>query len=232
LKTLGLIGGTTWLSTIDYYRIINQLVNERLGGLHSANLLLRSVDFHELKKLVDTQSWPEIGKYLSELAIQLENAGADCIVLCANTMHMVADMVQQNIHIPLIHIAEATANEILKQRIQKVGLLGTRFTMEQPFFTDILSHKNIQTFIPNEEQRMFIHTSIFDEIGKNIFKEATKNAYLGIIENLRKQGAEGIIFGCTEIPMLIKAEECSIPVFDTTFIYATAAVEFAQQKPL
>jgi aspartate racemase len=227
LKTLGLIGGTTWLSTIDYYRIINQLVNERLGGLHSANLLLRSVDFHELKKLVDTQSWTEIGKYLSELAIQLENAGADCIVLCANTMHMVADMVQQNIRIPLIHIAEATANEILKQRIQKVGLLGTRFTMEQPFFTDILSHKNIQTLIPNEEQRMFIHTSIFDELGKNIFKEATKYTYLGIIENLRKQGAEGIIFGCTEIPMLIKAEECSIPVFDTTFIHAMAAVEFA-----
>jgi aspartate racemase len=185
-----------------------------------------------MKKLIDAQNWPEIGKYLSELAIQLENAGADCIILCANTMHMVAGIVQQNIHVPLIHIAEATANEIWKQRIQKVGLLGTKFTMEQPFFTDILSQKSIQTFIPNEEERMFIHASIFDELGKNIFKATTKDIYLGIIENLRRQGAEGIIFGCTEIPMLIKAEECSIPVFDTTLIHAKAAVEFAQQKPI
>ncbi len=232
MKTLGLIGGTTWVSTIDYYRITNQLVNERLGGLHSANLFLRSVDFHELKILVDAQNWSEIGKYLSGLAVQLENAGADCIVLCANTMHMVADTVQKNIRIPLIHIAEATANEISKQKIQKVGLLGTKFTMEQPFFTDILSRHNIQTLIPNEEECMFIHTSIFDELGKNIFKETTKNTYLNIIENLRQQGAEGIIFGCTEIPMLIKAEECSIPVFDTTFIHAKAAVEFALQETL
>lgn len=227
LKTIGLIGGTTWISTIDYYRIINEIVNERLGGFHSAKLLISSLDFDEVKTLADAGEWNAIGNLLSTFAKKLEEAGADCMMLCANTAHIVADTVQQNISVPLIHIAEATASEIEKFNINKVALLGTKFTMEHPFFKDILAKKNIETLIPGEEERTFIHSTIFSELGKNIFKEETRNAYLKIIESLQQKGSEGVIFGCTEIPMLIKAAHCSIPVFDTTIIHAKAAVDFA-----
>jgi len=227
MKTLGLIGGTSWVSTVDYYRIINQRINERLGGLNSAKILLYSMNFEEFKPSADANEWGQIADNLLSIAKRLENSGADCILLCANTPHMVADSIQQNIHIPLIHIAEETAKVIAKQKITKVGLLGTKFTMEQPFFKERLSKYNIMTLIPVEAERDFIHSSIFNELGKGIFKNETKKKYLDIIENLRNEGAQGIILGCTEIPLLIKQEDCKAKLFDTTIIHAESAVEFA-----
>ena len=227
MKTLGLIGGTSWVSTLDYYRIINQQTNERLGGLNSAKIFLYSLNFEEFKPPADPNQWGPIADALSSIAQRLEKAGADCIVICANTPHLVADVIQGNIHIPLIHIAEVTAKEIKKQGIQTVGLLGTKFTMEQNFFKDRLSRQLIKPLIPEADEREFIHYSIFNELGKGIFSPETKAKYISIIDKLIEQGAEGIIFGCTEIPMLIKPEDCSVPVFDTTLIHAKAAVEFA-----
>ncbi len=227
MKTLGLIGGTTWVSTLEYYRLINQEINKRLGGLNSAKILLYSRNMEESKPPTDPAEWGITLDLLSDIAGRLETAGADCLLLCANTPHLIADMLQQRIHIPLIHIAEATAKEILKRRINKVGLLGTKITMEQPFYKDRLARHGITTLIPEESERDFIHTTIFAELGKEIFKEETKKRYLNIIRKLTTQGADGIIFGCTEIPLLLNQSDCSVPVFDTLEIHAKAAVEFA-----
>ncbi|MCI0448438.1 MAG: aspartate/glutamate racemase family protein [Chlorobi bacterium] len=227
MKTLGLIGGTSWLSTIDYYRIINQEINKRLGGLNSAKIYLYSLNFEEFKPTADSGSLEKIAVMLTDISLRLKNAGAECIILCANTPHMVADIIEQKINIPLIHIAEVTAKEIVKNKIKTAGLLGTKFTMEQDFFKDRLLKHDIKTLVPNEDEREFIHSTIFSELGKNIFKLETKEKYLKIIDGLVKQGAEGVIFGCTEIPMLIKPEDCTIKVFDTTLIHARAAAEFA-----
>lgn len=227
MKTLGLIGGTSWVSTADYYRIINQLVNERLGGLNSAKLFLYSLNLEEFKPSADPGKLLEMESTLSAIALKLQTAGADCIMLCANTPHIVADSVESKISIPLIHIAEVTAREIKKQKLNKIGLLGTRVTMEENFYRDKLSTHQIETIIPDAEDIEFIHTSIVTELGKGIFTEETKHKYLVIIEKLVRQGAEGIILGCTEIPMLINPAECSIPLFDTTAIHATTAVKFA-----
>ncbi len=229
MKTLGLIGGLSWLSTEIYYRTINQLTNERLGGANSAKLLLYSVNFNEFKTLQAANDWKQIENMLSDIAVRLENAGAECIIMCTNTPHLVADIIQQKIKIPLIHITEETAKEIVKQNISKVGLLGTKFTMEHSFFKDRLSKYGIQTFIPDNADRDFIHSSIFDELTKGVFKNETKNKYLDIIEKLQKEGAQGIIFGCTEITLLIKKVECNVTVFDTTEIHSKSAVDFALQ---
>jgi aspartate racemase len=227
MKTIGLIGGTTWLSTAEYYRIINEQVSKKLGGVSSAKILLYSMNNADQKKNLDNNDWNTIASFYCDISLKLQSAGADCIVLCANTPHTIADEIIKAIHIPLIHIAEATAEEIAKQRLKKVGLLGTRFTMEQSFYRDKLSAKGIEVFTPGETDRMFINNSIFNEMAKGIFSPATKEAYLSIINKMTAQGAEGIIFGCTEIPLLIKPEECTIPVFDTTLIHANAAVRFA-----
>lgn len=227
MKTLGLIGGTTWISTTDYYKYINQLTNERLGGENSARLLLYSVNFQEIKELADAGDWEQIGSILSDAAVRIENAGAEALMLCANTMHLVAETVQQNISIPILHIVDATAQEIERRKIKRVGLLGTKFTMEKDFFKKRLLEYGIETIVPEPEERDFIHSSIFSELGKNIFKDETKKKYLEIAENLQMKGAEGVIFGCTEIPSLIKAEDCSIASFDTTLIHAKYAVDYA-----
>lgn len=227
MKTLGLIGGTTWVSTVDYYKYINQLTTEKLGGLNSARILLYSVRFSDVKSLADASDWENLGELMSGIAQNLEKGGAEAIVLCANTMHIVADKVQEKTNIPLIHITDATAKEILRQNLKKVALLGTKFTMENDFYHKRLSDYGIETIIPNDEERDFIHWSIFEELGKDIFTTETKQKYLEIIENLNERGAEGVILGCTEIPMLIKPEECPIPSFDTTVLHAKAAVEFA-----
>ncbi len=227
MKTIGMIGGTTWVSTVEYYRVINREINKRLGGASSAKILMYSLNQEEFKPPLDPNEWGKVAGFLTGIAKRLENAGADCLLLCANTPHMAADMVQQNIHIPLIHIAEVTAQEIQKQKINKVGLLGTKITMEQPFYKDRLAKFGITTLIPDENDRDFIHTTIFAELGKEIFKPETKKRYLDIIDRLTGQGAGGIIFGCTEIPLLLKQSDCSVPVFDTTTIHAMAAVEFA-----
>src|SRR3954454_1757819 len=176
MKTIGLIGGTTWLSTVDYYRLINEGVSRQLGGVHSAKILLYSMDFAEKKKLLDNNDWNTIASCYCEFALKLETAGADCLVLCANTPHTIADEIIKAIHIPLIHIAEATADEIAKQQVKKVGLLGTRFTMEQSFYKDKLAAKGIAVFTPGETDRMFINNSIFNEMAKGIFSPRNKRA--------------------------------------------------------
>ncbi|MDB5208572.1 MAG: hypothetical protein JWR72_3647 [Flavisolibacter sp.] len=227
MKTIGLFGGTSWVSTVEYYRLINELTNEQLGGLNYAKIILQSVNFHEFKSLADAGNWKQIGVNISAIAQHLQNAGADCLLLCANTPHIVADTVQQNISIPLIHIAEETAKEIVAQNLTKVALLGTRFTMDNTFFTERLLVHGIETVLPDEKQRDYIHSKIFSELGKGIFNDETKNRYLQIIESLRNKGAQGVIFGCTEIPILIRPSECNIPVFDTTIIHAKAAVRFS-----
>ncbi|MFI5252284.1 MAG: aspartate/glutamate racemase family protein [Bacteroidota bacterium] len=230
MKTLGLIGGTTWLSTIDYYRTINQIVNERLGGLSSAKILMYSLDLEEFRPPADPKDWGNRVGFLIGVAKMLEKGGADCLVLCANTPHLVADGIQKQIGIPLIHIADATANEVTKRKFTKVGLLGTRTTMEQPFFKDRLTKNGITTLLPDDGEREFIHANIFDELAKNKFKPETKKKYLTIIEKLRGKGAQGIILGCTEIPLLIKQSDCDLPLFDTTTLHAKAAAEFALQS--
>lgn len=227
MKTLGLIGGLSWFSTMVYYKTINQLTNERLGGSNSAKLFLYSVNFNDFITLQEKKDWKQIESMMAGIAIRLENAGADCIVMCTNTPHIVAGSVRQKIKIPLLHIAEETAKEIVRQKVSKVGLLGTKFTMEESFFKDCLTELGIDTVIPDNADRDFIHASIFNELTKGIFKDETKNKYLSIINELRQDGAEGVIFACTEISLLIKQDDCNITVFDTIAIHSKAAVDFA-----
>ena len=230
MKTLGLIGGMSWLSTIDYYRIINQLTNEQLGALNSAKIFLCSVNFEDFKVSMGNGDWGAIAEMLTGAAGKLEAAGAECIIICANTPHMVANYVQLGVDIPLIHIAEATAEKIANNHIKKIALLGTRITMEQNFFKAKLAQKQIITLVPNAEDRQFIHDAVFNELGKGIFAPDTKARFIEIINELVRQGAGGVIFGCTEFPYLINQEDCGIPIFDTTIIHAKAAVEFSLKK--
>ncbi len=227
MKKLGLIGGTTWVSTVDYYSYINKMAAERLGGSASAELILYSVNFAEIKAWADESNWQAIGERLSDIAARLESIGAEAIVLCANTMHIVAETVQESVGIPVLHIVDAVAKEIEKQNGKKVALLGTGFTMDNDFYQNRLLTFGIETIVPAKEDRDFIHNSIFDELGKEIYRDETKQRYLEIINRLNKEGAEGIILGCTEIPLLIKQDDCSEPVFDTTMIHAKYAVDFA-----
>ncbi len=227
MKTLGLIGGTTWVSTIDYYKLINKQVNEKLGGLNSARILLYSVNFAEFNPPTDPAEWGSLtGKFI-EIATTLEKAGAECIVFCANTPHLISDSVQQKIDIPIIHIAEETAKAAAKAKVKEVGLLGTRITMEQSFYKDKLLKYGINTIIPEYEERCFIHSSILDEMAKDIFKQETRERYLKIINSLVEDGAEAVVLGCTEIPILIKQNDSPVPLFDTTLIHASAIVDFA-----
>ena len=227
MKTLGLIGGLSWLSTSVYYTTINQMVNERLGGSHSAKLILHSVDFGEYKRFQSKNDWEQIERMLSDVAGRLENAGAECILLCSNTPHLVADAIREKLRVPFLHIAEETAQAIVKEGTSKVGLIGTKFTMENSFFKDCLANYGIETLIPTGEDRNFIHASISNELQKAVFKDETKEKYLKIFEKLREKGAQGIILGCTEIPLLINQADCNLPIFDTTAIHSRAAVDFA-----
>jgi aspartate racemase len=227
MKTLGLIGGTTWLSTIDYYRIINQEVNRQLGDLHSAKLLLYSIDFDEFKTLADAGDWPKLTEWFAGIAKHLQTAGADAIVLCANTLHLMVPKLEQLVQIPIIHVADATVGELRSQGIRKTALLGTKFTMEAAFFKDKLLQEGVEVMIPDSDERQFIHQTIFDELDRGLLLTETKVRYLVIIQNLIAKGAEAVILGCTEIPLLIKPEDCTVPVFDTTLIHAKAAARFA-----
>lgn len=226
MRKTGLIGGISWLSTIDYYRFINTGINDKLGGLNFAECIIYSFNYVDIKKNNDAGDWDKTLTMITNASLSLKNAGAEAIVLCANTMHVIADQLQQNINLPVIHIAGATADEIKKQKLKKVGLLGTKFTMEMDFFTSRLKQNNIETIIPEEEDRSFIHYTIFEELGRGLVIPESKEKYLSIINKLIEQGAEGIILGCTEIPMLIKQEDVNVPVFDTTFIHSNAVVEF------
>lgn len=227
MKILGLIGGISWVSTIDYYRMINQGINKKLGDLNFAECILYSFNYQDIKRNNDAEDWDATLKMLTKASLNMKEGGASAIVLCANTMHMVADQLEQNVQLPVIHIATATANAISARGLKKIGLLGTKFTMERPFFRDKLTDQNIDVFIPDEKDRDFIHYTIFEELGRNLFKPETKLFYLEVMNKLKNQGAEGIIMGCTEIPLLISREDMNIPLFNTAQIHAEAAVEFA-----
>ncbi|MHA1642190.1 MAG: aspartate/glutamate racemase family protein [Promethearchaeota archaeon] len=231
MKLIGLIGGISWESSLHYYKIINEKVKEELGGLHSARCVLYSVDFDNIAKLQNEGNWQELNEIMISIAKKLENIGAELIVICANTMHKMADLIEEQINIPLIHIVDATAKEIKKQGIKKVGLLGTKYTMEQDFYVKRLKEKyGIKVIIPKENDRDIIHDVIFNELCLGIVKENSKQQYIKIIKDLERSGAEGVILGCTEIPLLITKEDVSIPVFDTTRIHAEYAVNFALSK--
>jgi aspartate racemase len=227
MKTIGLIGGSTWLSTSEYYRILNQYTNEKRGGNDFARLILYSINFGEFNKMIKAGDRPAIRRMFIEIAKNLENSGAGCLMLCANTMHMFADDVAAQINIPLIHIVDETAKAITNSGMKKVGLLGTKLTMEEPFYRERLLTHGIEIVIPGEEDRKFINDSIFYEFTKDIFSDETRSRYIEIIGKVEREGAEGIILGCTEIPLLIKQNDCKIRLFDTTMIHAKAAVEFA-----
>lgn len=229
MKTIGLIGGMSWESSIVYYQIINTVVKEELGGLHSAKCVMYSFDFHEIQELQHKNEWDKLLDLMVKAAKSLENAGTDFIVICTNTMHKFADAIQAKINIPLFHIADATAEEIIKRGIRKVGLLATRFTMEQDFYIGRLKEKfGIDALIPSQkEDRDTVHNVIYQELCRGIVRPESKEKYLEIINRLVNQGAEAIILGCTEISMLIKNDDCSVPVFDTTEIHARKAVDMA-----
>ncbi|KYK19938.1 aspartate racemase [Thermoplasmatales archaeon SG8-52-4] len=227
MKTIGLIGGTTWLSTIEYYRIINETVKEKLGGAHSAHFILYSVDFDEFI-LSHEGKWDEIAVLYIDIAKKLERSGADFLVICANTLHKIADEIQDIINIPILHIVDVTAEEIIKKGLKKVGLLGTKYTMEENFYKNRLKEKfNIETIIPEAKERKIVHNVIIDELTYEIIKQSSKDKYIKIIKDMISRGAEGIILGCTEIPMLIKENDIDTIIFDTTTIHAKAAVEYA-----
>jgi len=227
MKTIGIIGGLTWHSTIDYYRVLNETVAERLGGSSSAKILLYSVNFAEIKALTFRQDWEGISRIICSVAKQLETAGADCLLIGANTMHYIADAVQAAINIPLIHIADATGKAIVAKQLTKVALLGTVYTMEMGFYQEKLSAQCIETIVPDEDDREFINKAIYEEMGVGQFLSETKERFLMIIKKMVLQGAEGIILGCTEIPILLKAAESSVTLFNTGHIHANAGVDFA-----
>ena len=231
MKTIGLIGGMSWESSLEYYRIINEKVKKELGELHSAQSIMYSVDFENIKNLQHEGKWDELTEIMIDAAQRLEKAGADLLVVCTNTMHKMANEVENSINIPLIHIADATAESIKKQNLNKIGLLGTKFTMEQDFYKGRLQEKhNIDVVIPSDEDREIVHKIIYNELCLGNIKDSSKNEYIRIIENLVEQGAQGIILGCTEIPLLIKQKDVSVPVFDTTTIHAEFAVLEAIKK--
>ncbi|HWO54484.1 MAG TPA: aspartate/glutamate racemase family protein [Paenibacillus cookii] len=228
MKTTGLLGGMSWESSMLYYQIINERVKERKGGHHSAKSLMYSVDFQEIKDLQHQGKWAEAAKIMIESAQKLEAGGADVVVICTNTMHKMAPEVMNSVSIPLLHIADATANQIVKDKIKKVGLLGTAFTMEQEFYKGrLVDPFGLEVVVPDEADRAVVHDVIYHELCLGIINEHSKKKYLDIIDRLVRKGAEAVILGCTEITLLISQEDCNIPVYDTTRIHAEAAVDFA-----
>lgn len=227
MKTIGIIGGLTWYSSIDYYRYINQAVNKRLGGDDAAKIILNSVNYGEIKKLTLENNWEAISKIICNAAIQAQNAGAEVILLGANTMHHIFNDVEKAVSVPLIHIVDAAAKEIQNKKLTTIALLGTKYTMHLDFFRERLSMFGINTLIPDKEDVEYINTAIYTELGKGIILPETRTRFLTIINDLNQKGAEGIILGCTEIPLLIKPEDCTIPTFDTTLLHSEAAVDFA-----
>ena len=223
MKTIGLIGGMSWESTVTYYQIINDTIKEELGGLHSAKILLYSVDFAEIEECQAKGEWEKSGIILAQAAKNLENAGADFIVICTNTMHKVVPQIQKEIQIPIIHIADATAEGLKKEHIKKVALLGTKYTMTQDFYKERIKSHGIDVLIPNEVDVEIVNRVIYDELCLGHIRDESRKQYVRIIEQLKNDGAEGVILGCTEIGLLIKQEDTSLRVFDTTTIHARMA---------
>lgn len=228
-KTIGLIGGMSWESTTLYYQIMNQETASRLGGLNSARIQLTSLNFAEIAALQKAGEWERMAEILADSARMLEQAGADCVLIGTNTMHRVAPQVQNAIQVPLLHIADITAEAITATGLRKVGLLGTRFTMEQPFYKERLAAAGIETLIPGEANRVEVHRIIFEELCQGKILADSRWRLLNMVEELHSQGAEGVILGCTELPMLLQQHACPLPLFDTTTLHAKAAVNFALQ---
>ena len=228
MKTIGMIGGMSWESSIEYYRIINETVRAELGGLHSAKSIMVSVEFAEIETLQHQDRWDEAAEILTDAARSLESGGADFAIICTNTMHKLYDIIQQNIRIPLLHIADPTAESIKFEGIKKIALLGTRFTMEENFYKGrLIDNHGLDVIIPDPEDMEIVHRIIYDELCAGIIQSESKQKYADIIRRLVKEGAEGIILGCTEIGLLVKQEDSPVPLFDTTEIHARAAVKHA-----
>ncbi len=228
MKTIGVIGGMSWESTLEYYRIINEAVKEKLGGFHSAKMVLYSVDFAEVEALQHRGEWDQAAVLLTEAARRVEAAGADFALLATNTMHRVFDEIRKGIRIPLLHIADVTGREIRARGLTRIGLLGTRFTMEQEFYKGKLARDfGIDVLIPDEAERQAIHGILYDELCLGTVKDASRDVFRQIIGGLESRGAQGIVLGCTEIPLIVKQKDYGLPLFDTTDLHARAAVELA-----
>lgn len=227
MKTIGMIGGMSWESTVTYYKIVNQLIKQELGGFHSAKVLLYSVDFSEIEECQVKSEWDKGAELLSDVAVKLEQAGADFILICTNTMHKVAQQIQSRIGIPIIHIADAAADELKRHNISKVALLGTKYTMTQDFYKQKLESAGITVLIPDEQGIETVNDIIFNELCLGNILDISRRKYCNIIEILAKQGAQGVVLGCTEIGMLIHQQDVTLPIFDTTVIHATKAARLA-----
>jgi len=227
MKTVGLLGGMSWESTAEYYRIMNEMVLEELGGLHSSRVIIYSFDFEELAENMRVEDWEAITQILTAGAKKLEVAGSDMILICTNTMHKVADEISGAISIPLLSIVDVTAGEIKKKGLKRVGLLGSKFTMQDAFYRDRLADKGVKALIPSPDDRILIHNIIFDELCRGIFKESSKNEILRVISYLIDEGAEGIILGCTELPLIVKKGDVNTELFDTTYLHAREAVRLS-----
>ncbi len=230
MKKIGLIGGMSWESTLLYYKLLNEKVKETLGGAHSANCVIESVDFAEIAELQSKNDWPLLDRMMQERSKLLDLSGAEMILICANTMHLCVPAISQCTETPVIHIAEVTAEAINEQDLKKVALLGTKFTMEKDFFKDILKNNGIEVIVPEQIDRDLIHQIIYKELVNGIIKEDSKRMYIRTIKKLIDQGAEGVILGCTEIPLLVYPEDIDIPLFNTTKLHAEKAVEIALSK--
>lgn len=228
MKTIGLIGGMTWHSTLDYYRLLNEDVHRRLGGSHSASIVMTSVDFEDIENMQNAGDWNGMTNRMIDAALKTEAAGADLLLICANTMHRTAEAVAAALAIPLLHIADAAAAEIRRHGLKTVGLLGTRYTMEMDFYRVRLEKKHgLKILIPEEAQRTTVHEIIYKELGRGLILDSSRRIYQDIIASLQARGAEGVVLGCTEIPLLIKPADSPVPVFDTTALHCKAAVDWA-----
>lgn len=230
MKTVGLIGGMSWESTITYYQILNEAAKEQLGGLHSAKILLYSVDFYEIEACMSRSDWDGAARLLGDAAEGLERAGADMILICTNTLHKVAPQVQLRIHVPLVHIAEAAADALLAQNIRKVALLGTKYTMTQEFYRDVLHKRGITVLIPEGDDIDLVNRVIFEELCLGIVNDTSKREYVRIIRNMEERGATGLLLGCTELGLILSQKDVTLPLFDTTVIHAKKASELALNK--
>ncbi|MBV2153397.1 aspartate/glutamate racemase family protein [Kitasatospora sp. SUK 42] len=231
MKTLGLIGGMSWESTAEYYRLLNTLTRNRLGGLHSARLVLHSVDFAEIERLQAAGRWSEAGEILADAARSLEAAGAELLLICTNTMHKVADQVEAAVSVPLLHLADATAEAVRAAGVRRVGLLGTAFTMEQDFYRGRLASGGLNVLVPKAGSRALVHRIIYEELCVGLVREESRASYRQVISELVAAGAEGIVLGCTEIELLIRPEDSPVPVFPTTRLHAEAAIDAALAAP-
>jgi len=227
MKTIGLVGGTGWISTVEYYKLINEEVNRRLGGMEFAKCIIYSLNYGEIDSFNRMNNKAAIYELVRDATVKLINAGADYIVLCANTLHQFVEMLEMEIRVPIIHIATVTANELRRKGLSRIGLIGTKQTMEMDFYTSKLKEENVTVFIPGPDDRDFIQETISNELLKGIFRHDSRNRFIRIIKDLYLQGAEGVILGCTEIPLLIKQEDIDIPLFNTLQIHVLAAVDAA-----